>query len=135
VTSRISTQGVADDSSKAACRPRESLNSVREGPLDTIVYIMRPVGLNKAQLMCSSTTGEHDGEGTSRNMGAVDVVGVHGVTGVIGGDDSSTTRDPDTDRLWSAIGELSQKAGDCQPPWQKGLLWVDTDQDILNLQS
>ena len=136
---RISTQGVSDNSTSAAGRPRESLTRVRQDPLGITEYNMRLFGLSKAQSFCPPTVEEPGEDGTSRNV--VQLGETVGVTGEIKGtdrDDSGAGFTVHTEKLGRCAGEFVQKVGDTssvlsvalwdrQPPWQKGLLWVDTE--------
>jgi hypothetical protein len=93
---------------------------------------MRLFGLNRVKLACPSLAEEADG--IIRNVVELGVVGV----GVTGDDSSGTPTEVRTERPESTAGELallhqlkindsSVAAQDCQPPWQNGLLWVDTE--------
>ena len=89
---------------------------------------MRLFGLNRVKLACPSLAEEADG--IIRNVVELGVVGV----GVTGDDSSGAPTEVRTERPESTAGELELKindssvaAQDRQPPWQNGLLWVDTE--------
>jgi len=112
--------------------------STKEGPVEETVYKIRLFGLRREQLVCSSFVVEEPDDGISRNIVELGATGVtSGEMGVTMGDDSVTLIEVHTERLErtdGALVALSQKADDsssevrdCQPPWENGLLCVDTE--------
>jgi hypothetical protein len=95
------------------------------GPVEVIVYKMRLFAFNRTKFACSSIAEQY---GIIRNVVEL------GGGGVAVDGESGTPTEVHAEGPETVVGLSSDKSDDCsktahdfQPPWQKGLWWVDTE--------